>query len=80
LYSPDGELYCPSDKWYYASHSYIACGSLIGEYNITKAGRLSFHFPKGKYHFGQSPEYHFCPWAQRASDFVTKTPYESFLG
>ena len=45
----------------FASHSYIACGSLTGEYNITKAGGLLYHFPKGKYHSGQSPEYHFCP-------------------
>jgi len=51
-------------------HSYIACGSLTGEYNITKTGRLSFRFPKGKYHF--------CPWAQQAADFVTKIPYGSF--
>jgi len=46
-------------------HSYIACGSLTGKYNVTKTGRLSYPFPKGKYHF--------CPWAQQAADFVTKS-------
>ena len=49
------------EQWYYASHSYIACGSLPDEYNITEADRLSYHFPKGKYHSEQSSEYHFCP-------------------
>ena len=61
LYSPDGERYCPLNSDIMLR--IVILPAAVSPANIISQKPCGFYitFRKGKYHSGQSPEYHFSP-------------------
>ena len=64
MYSPDGEWYCPTGSDIRLAAGDIAYGQFNGRIQVHESRKAFLSLSEGKYHSGQSPEYHFYRYSK----------------